>query len=155
MKKSYLIIVIAILVIFVWLTIKPNHSEKKYNETQIEIANHLINLEIADTNTKRELGLSGHKPLADDQGMLFVFNNIGKYPFWMKDMLFPIDIIWLEPSNIEGVLNVVYIEKNAQPNSYPATFGGQIDAQYVLEVNAGFSDKNNLKIGDQVKFYTK
>ncbi len=152
MKKSYLIIVVAVLVIFVWLTIKPNHSEKKYNEIQIEIANHLINLEIADTNAKRELGLSGHKPLVDDQGMLFVFNNIGKYPFWMKDMLFPIDIIWLEPSNIDGIVNVVYIEKNAQPNSYPTTFGGQVDAQYVLEVNAGFSDKNNLKIGDQIKF---
>lgn len=152
MKKTYLIIVIAVLVIFVWLTIKPNHLEKKYNETQIEIANHLINVEIADTNAKRELGLSGHAPLLDDQGMLFIFNNIGKYSFWMKDMLFPIDIIWLIPSNIEGIVNVVYIEKNAQPNSYPATFGGKVDAQYVLEVNAGFSDKNNLKIGDQIKF---
>jgi len=155
MKKSYLIIVVTVLAIFAWLTMKPNVLEPKYNLPKVEIGGKIINTEIADTNAKRELGLSGHKPLSDDQGMLFVFNKTGKYPFWMKDMLFPIDIIWLEPSNIEGIVNVVYIEKNAQPNSYPATFGGQIDAQYVLEVNAGFSDKNNLKIGDQVKFYTK
>ena len=147
MKKSYLIIVIAVLVIFAWLTIKPHVLEPKYNQPKVEIGGKIINVEIADTNAKRELGLSGHKPLADDQGMLFAFDKAGKYPFWMKDMLFPIDIIWISED-----YKIVYIEKKAQPSSYPATFGGQVDAQYVLEVNAGFSDKNNLRIGDQIKF---
>ena len=147
MKKTYLIIVIAVLVIFAWLTIKPHVLEPKYNQPKVEIGGKIINVEIADTNAKRELGLSGHAPLADDQGMLFAFDKAGKYPFWMKDMLFPIDIIWISED-----YKIVYIEKKAQPSSYPATFGGQVDARYVLEVNAGFSEKNNLKIGDQIKF---
>lgn len=147
MKKTYLIIIVAVLAIFAWLTMKPNVLEPKYNQPKVEIGGKIINVEIADTNAKRELGLSGHAPLADDKGMLFVFDKTGKYPFWMKDMLFPLDIIWISED-----FKIVYIEKNAQPVSYPNTFGDDKEARYVLEVNAGFSEKNNLKIGDQVKF---
>lgn len=147
MKKSYLIIVIAVLVIFAWLTMKPNVLEPKYNISKVEIGGKIINVEIADTNPKRELGLSGHASLADDQGMLFIFDKTGKYPFWMKDMLFPLDIIWISED-----FKIVYIEKNAQINSFPNTFGDDKEARYVLEVNARFSEKNNLKIGDQIKF---
>jgi uncharacterized membrane protein (UPF0127 family) len=147
MKKSYLIIVVAVLAIFAWLTMKPNILEPKYNLPKVEIGGKIIDVEIANTNAKRELGLSGHAPLADDQGMLFVFDKTGEYPFWMKDMLFPLDIIWISED-----YKIVYIEKKAQPNSYPTTFGGQVESRYVLEVNSGFSDNNNLKIGDQIKF---
>jgi uncharacterized membrane protein (UPF0127 family) len=147
MKKTYLIIVIAVLAIFTWLTIKPHILEPKSHTPQVEIGDKIINVEIANTNAKRELGLSGHAPLADVQGMLFVFDKSGIYPFWMKDMLFPIDIIWISED-----FKIVYIEKNAQINSFPNTFGYDKEARYVLEVNAGFSDNNNLKIGDQVKF---
>ncbi len=147
MKKSSIYIVLAVLVIFAWLTIKPHILEPKSNIPQVEIARQTINVELADTNAKRELGLSGHKLLTDDEGMFFIFENTGKYPFWMKDMLFSLDIIWIS-ENFE----VVYIEKNAEPSSYPTNFGEEINAQYVLEVNAGFSEKNNLKIGEKVKF---
>lgn len=147
MKKTYLIIVLAVLAIFAWLTIKPHILEQKSHTPQVEIGGKVIDVEIANTNAKRELGLSGHVPLADDQGMLFIFDKTAKYPFWMKDMLFPLDIIWISED-----YKIVYIEKNAKINSFPNTFGGQVEARYVLEVNAGFSDKNNLKIGDQIKF---
>ena len=82
-----------------------------------------------------------------DEGMLFVFNHTGKYPFWMKDMNFPIDIIWIGED-----LRVVYIKKDAKPESYPETFTPNQDAKYVLEVFSSFSEKNNLKEGDRVKF---
>lgn len=147
MKKSYLIIIVAVLAIFAWLTIKPNVLQPKSNVPNVEIGGKIINVEIADTNEKRELGLSGHTPLKDNQGMLFVFDKTGKYPFWMKDMLFPLDIIWISED-----FKIVYIEKNAQINSFPNTFGDDKEALYVLEVNAGFSEKNNLKTGDQIKF---
>jgi len=113
---------------------------------QVEIAGKTIKVEIADTDAKRELGLSGHKVLSDDEGMIFIFDKMSKYAFWMKDMLYPLDLVW-----INSDMKVVYIKKNAQPDSYPEVFGGDDNAQYVLEVNTGFSDKNNLKIGDTVK----
>ncbi len=127
----------------------PTHSI-----SQVEIAGKVLKIEIADTDAKRELGLSGHKMLTNDEGMLFIFDQPGRYAFWMKDMLFPIDIIWLAPQNIGevGISKVIYIQKNALPSSYPQTFGPNENSLYVLEVNSGFSEKNNLKIGDEVKF---
>lgn len=147
MKKSYLFIVIIMLAVFAWLTIKPSILEQKAHIPQVEIGGKIINIEIANTNANRELGLSGHAPLADNEAMFFIFERSGIYPFWMKDMLFPIDIIWISDD-----FHVVYIEKNAQPSSYPNTFNPNEKAKYVLEINAGFSDKNNLKIGDKLKF---
>jgi uncharacterized membrane protein (UPF0127 family) len=79
--------------------------------------------------------------------MLFVFDKPSIYPFWMKDMNFPIDMIWIGEND-----EVVYIEKNAQPDSYPETFVSSQNAKYVLEVISSFSEKNNLKVGDRVEF---
>ena len=55
-----------------------------------------LNIEISDTKAKREQGLSGKEGLAENEGMLFVFEKEGYYGFWMKDMNFPIDIAWLD-----------------------------------------------------------
>ena len=79
--------------------------------------------------------------------VLFVFSKPDRYSFWMKDMNFPIDMIWLNQNR-----QVVFLEKDAQPASYPATFVSNTDAEYVLEVNAGFAEKNNLEEGDHVEF---
>ncbi|OGI71182.1 hypothetical protein A3B84_01470 [Candidatus Nomurabacteria bacterium RIFCSPHIGHO2_02_FULL_35_13] len=113
----------------------------------IEIAGKTLKINLSLTPESREQGLSGIKELKKDEGMLFVFNHTGKYPFWMKDMNFPIDIIWIGED-----LRVVYIKKDAKPESYPETFTPNQDAKYVLEVFSSFSEKNNLKEGDRVKF---
>jgi len=55
-----------------------------------------INVELANTNASREIGLSYRTSMNQDEGMLFVFDKIGKYGFWMKDMNFPLDILWLD-----------------------------------------------------------
>ena len=102
---------------------------------------------MALTDTKREQGLSARVVLAENNGMLFIFDRSGVYPFWMKDMNFPIDIIWLDEN-----LKVVYIKKDARPESYPDVYGSEKKAKYVLEVSSGFSEKNNLKVGDGVDF---
>ncbi len=153
-KKNILILVIFVAVISLYLFLKPVmapsrffNAEQKVNISQVEIAGKNIKVELANTDTTRELGLSGHKPLADDEGMLFIFDKPGIYPFWMKDMLFPIDIVWISSS-----FKVIYVGKNLQPSSYPQTFGPNENSMYVLEVNSNFSEKNNLKIGDEVKF---
>ena len=71
----------------------------------------------------------------------------GKYDFWMKDMNFALDIIWLSED-----LHIVYIKKDARPESYPAIFGPEMDTKYVLEVVSGFASRYNLKTGDSIYF---
>ena len=66
----------------------------------------------------QEQGLSGKSQLAQDQGMLFVFAQPGKYYFWMKGMNFSIDIIWIGED-----MKVIYIKKDARPELYPETYG--------------------------------
>lgn len=118
----------------------------------IEIGGTLVRVDLALTTETQELGLGDRNALQDNSGMLFVFDTLGNYPFWMKDMKFPIDIVWLIPGDTELEAKVIYIKKNAEPASYPEAFGPDQDAKYVLEVPAGFSEKNNLKIGDIVLF---
>jgi hypothetical protein len=113
----------------------------------IKIAGVVLKVDLALTSLTQEQGLSGRVGLKKDEGMLFVFDHVDKYPFWMKDMNFPIDIIWIGED-----LKVVYIKKNASPKSYPETFVSGEDAKYVLEVMSSFSEKNNLKVGDKVEF---
>ena len=103
-------------------------------------------VEMANTKASRELGLSGRTKMGDDEGMLFVFDTPGRYGFWMKDMAFPLDIIWINENGI-----VVSIERNIAPDSYPKTFMNQSDASYVLEMNQGLAERFGLYLGSKVK----
>lgn len=109
-----------------------------------------IVLAVADTEAKREIGLSGRNSLSDTQGMLFIFDSPTIPSFWMKGMKFPIDIIFLKDKKI------VTIYKNAPaPQSIteiPTTFyqpTAPIDT--VIELKAGASDTFNLREGDSLK----
>ena len=102
---------------------------------------------IADDDKERARGLMYYENLKSSEGMLFIFQKLGKYSFWMKDMSFPIDIIWIDQNQ-----KIVFIQKNSPPESYPGIFTPGNDARYVLEVLAGFSEKNNLKVGNFVRF---
>ncbi len=103
-------------------------------------------LEVANTDATIKQGLSGHAPLADDGGMLFIFPTAGNYGFWMKDMLFPLDIIWIN-SNFQ----IVHVEQNLTPASYPTVYYPNADALYVIEINAGQTAKLNIHEGDTVQ----
>ena len=113
--------------------------------SRVKIGDASFNVTVADTPNKRTKGLSGRKELSPDKGLIFVFEKSGIYPFWMKDMNFPIDIIWID----EG-LRVVYVKENATPKSYPKTFTPNTPSLYVLEVNTGVIAKKKIKIGDEV-----
>lgn len=107
-----------------------------------------LQAEVANTEASRELGLSGRISMRDDEGLLFVFDTPGRYGFWMKDMNFPLDIIWI---NQDGI--VVSIERDISPESYATkkVFMNQADASYVLEINAGLAKKFGLYLGSKVK----
>ena len=102
--------------------------------------------EVVTTPAEWEQGLSGRAPLAEGTGMLFVFDNPGNYGFWMKDMNFPLDIIW-----VGSDFHIVHIEKNLAPSTYPTVYYPNAQSLYVLEILAGQTDKNNIKIDDLVE----
>ncbi len=106
-----------------------------------------IYADIADTPALQERGLSGRASLGARSGMLFVFQTPGMYSFWMKDMDFPIDMIWIGADK-----RVVKIDEGASPSSYPNTFRPTADVQYVLEVNSGFARKLGIVTGTKLVF---
>ena len=148
-RNIFFILVVVVFLVAGFFLIK-NNSSKNVEVNQIhfvKIAGKILKVDLALTLEEQEQGLSGRNKLREDESMLFVFDYINKHPFWMKDMNFAIDIIWIGEN-----LRVVYIKKNAQPESYPETFLPKQDAKYVLEVLSQFSEKNNLKEGDRVEF---
>jgi len=105
----------------------------------VHIAGQDIKVDLALTEAQREQGLSGRQSLNENEGMLFVFDSPGNYPFWMKDMNFPIDIIWLSEDG-----SVIYIKKNALPESYPEAYGpgtNDGEAKYVWKLIQDFRIK--------------
>ncbi len=90
-------------------------------------------------------GLSNRAGLADNVGMLFVFNPPTMDGFWMKDMRFPLDIIW---AGSDGTITTLY--KNISPDTYPTSFYPSVPATYVLEVPAGFADEHQVAIGSKI-----
>lgn len=100
-----------------------------------------IPVTIADTPEEQQQGLSGTALLPTDTGKLFVFNTPGNYGFWMKDMHYPLDIIW-----IDSTMRVVGITTDIRPDTYPTVFYPPQDVSYVLEVNAGFSTAHHLEV---------
>ena len=103
-----------------------------------------ISVSIADTEAAREKGLGGRTSLGLDEGMLFVFPKEGKYAFWMKDMRFAIDIVWLSKDG-----TIIYMKENVSPNTYPASFAPATPAMYVLELPAGYVGSHGVKVGDK------
>ncbi len=106
-----------------------------------------VSVELAQTEEKIIRGLSGRESLLPDHGMLFVLPREFPAPFWMKEMNFPIDIIWISRTK-----RVVHIEHSLSPQTYPQTFAPTENALYVLEVPAGFSQSHAVRVGDPVIF---
>lgn len=119
----------------------------KLEEKTIQINDQNLIVEIADERHEQAGGLSGRNYLDNDRGMLFIFPKPTRPEFWMKEMNFPLDIIWINKNN-----QITEIIKNLPLNTFPKTFMPSSPILYVLEVNAGWSDKNNIKIGDKISF---
>lgn len=101
-----------------------------------------------DTRDK-EIGLSKTPKLNNDTGMIFIFGKPGFYPFWMKDMKFPIDIIFINKDKIVTIIQNASAPK--EKNETLQIFNSSSPADSVLEINTGLSQKNNFKEGDSVK----
>lgn len=144
-KLIYILTVIAVTTLF--YIVKTNQiSDLDY--TKVIIDNKIIEAEIADTDEKRYQGLGNKKNLCDNCGMLFIFSDKRERNFVMRNMNFPLDIIWIDDDKI------VKINKNLPPEGENPVnnYSPDIPVNYVLEVNGGFADKNNIKKGGKIIF---
>ena len=114
-------------------------------QTNVVIGGATVLAELAVTDQEKEEGLSGRAGLAPNTGMLFVFTPPKLIGFWMKDMRFPIDIIF-----IDGADTISAVYPALSPDTYPQSVRPPSPARYVLEVSAGFAEAHHIAIGQKV-----
>jgi hypothetical protein len=109
----------------------------------------VVAVEIADTPALQTRGLMFREHLAPNEGMVFVFDEPGPHPFWMKNTLIPLDMIWLDAAR--RILTIAHSVPPCKADPCP-TYPHAGRAQYVVEVVGGFAKKHRLKEGDQLVF---
>jgi uncharacterized protein len=129
---------------------KEVRSGNGYRQVNVSVNGQVLIADIAATDEQIVKGLSVKNTLAENEAMLFVYDNEAQYTFWMKNMKFPIDIIWIDADK-----TVVHIEHNLQPCSSDLlcpTYKPVDDSLYVLETVAGFAEKHDIAKGTAVHF---
>ena len=126
-----------------------------YDQTTVMVGPHTIQATRADTDRKRVRGLSGRTHLADDEGMLFTFmDSVGTEPlypvFWMKEMVMPIDIIWIAGEEIVAIDRLVQPEAPGTPDSDLQLYTPPVPVTAVLEVRGGWVEDRGIELGDVV-----
>lgn len=159
MKKDFLVIgglfllIIVLLIVGNYLNIfLGNLAPQAILTTKVDFDNLEITAEVAKTKESQNNGLSKRERLAAGAGMLFVFDKVERYSFWMKDVNFALDMIWIDQDKL-----IADITHNAQPepgipDDLLRIYKSSQPILYVLEVLAGTARSNNLKIGDKVEF---
>jgi uncharacterized protein len=151
-------VIVGVVVVGIFLLAMPQKSEQKSSpiapmfkkQGEVTLSNNdgkssiVVDVEIADDDNRREIGLMGRPVMEEKQGMLFVFPEDHQASFWMKNTILPLDMLFITRAG-----EIITIHKNTTPfseQSYTAT--GMV--LYVLEVNAGFTDKFGVKEGDRM-----
>lgn len=137
---SFLILAIFLIGLGLWQNSKKSPTAK--------INNHEFKLQIAKTAKEKEIGLSKYESLSKDLGMLFSFEKADYYSFWMKQMKFPIDIIYIKDGKIVTIYRSVQSPKSE--NESLSIYKPKEPSNMILEINAGLSSKYKFKEGDKV-----
>lgn len=119
--------------------------KEKTSENEVCFGRDCFNVEIVSDDVSRSRGLMFREELGENSGMLFVFESEGVYPFWMKDTLIPLDMIWINSDK-----EIVFIKENAVPLDLTLINPG-VMALYVLEINGGRANEIELNIGDKAE----
>lgn len=126
---------------------EPSTSSLSDGLTMIKAPKGLIRATVASTTEDEEKGLGGRDSMPEDQGMLFVFDNPGIYSFWMKDMQFSLDMVWIGQDK-----KVVGIASDISPSTYPDVFMADSAILYVLELNSGAAERFGISTGTKLEF---
>ena len=161
-NKRFLFVLLAFVsLIFILITVSKLVSNKgagitlsESNQTpkhEMIIGKTKVYVELADTPEKRTLGLSGRSFLKENEGMLFDYKAKNTYPiFWMKGMLIPLDIIWINDEKVVQINANVPIPISGTSDSDIPKYPAKFPVDYTLEVNAGFTQKHGISVGNVV-----
>lgn len=143
--------IISIIAVVAFVVLGAIYFNQKPKQGDFSFPQHNLNLRIerAEALAHQAKGLMYRESLDEDGGMLFVFTGEAKRTFWMKNTLIPLDLIF-----INGDKKIVEVKENFEPcreDNCPS-YTSNVKAQYVLEVNAGFVQKNQIQIGEEVVF---
>lgn len=131
-----------------WLAGRQQCDEQPVLKTvQVSGNGHVIRAEHAKEETDKVRGLSGKACLLDGDGMLFSYALPGDYCFWMKDMRFPIDMIWLDDDR-----KIITVRADVSPDTYPQSFCPERPAKYILETQAGVASRYGWRDGVILSF---
>jgi len=121
----------------------------RQDTTKAKINNDTFDIIVAGSNEERQIGLSNRNSLGKNSGMIFAFDKADYYSFWMKNMKFPIDILFIRGDRI------ITIHKNVQPpksaNDSLPVYNPKEPADKVLELNANVTSEKNIKEGDKIE----
>lgn len=137
-------LVLLIVAVYAFLTLRSSQSS---DTRKVLLGGFAYTMQVADEPVEHQRGLSGAEPLGEREGMLFVYDQPESLCFWMKDMRYALDMIWLDQEK-----RIVHIEREVAPETFPSSFCSPEQAQYVIEVANGAADDLKLSLGDQVDF---
>lgn len=130
---------LAFLLVFLPALLRP--------DTKLWLGNGVFRIDIASNKSTREKGFSRKSEIAVDQALLMIFPSEDRWDIWMKDMNFPIDIVWLNKDK-----KVVYIVKNAPIDNPTRVYKPETPALYVLELPAGTTTNKSITINKTAIF---
>lgn len=141
------VLLLAVVGYFVYGSIEKKKEEQILlpGTAKVNIGEQKFMVALADTPAERTKGLSLTDAVPED-GLLFIFDKDDIEGFWMKDMKYSIDIIW-----INGAGEIIDINEHVSPDTYPTTFYPPQPIRYVLETRDGFVREKGIKIGDIVE----
>ncbi|TAL49191.1 DUF192 domain-containing protein [Patescibacteria group bacterium] len=147
---TFVLLSIAFSLIFFLTQIKPPKQNRAALlntdfSRPLRVGSAVVWADIAETEKERVLGFSGVSDILDNQGLLFVFPEPRPVGIWMKNMLFSIDVLWLDEE-----WRVIQIETRLVPEGFPKIFTGATPARYVLELKSGFVEREGTSVGDRI-----
>jgi len=146
-KPFHLVLGIVLLGLGIWGVFNGVNSLFD-NSIRMIVPNGVITVEVVDTPELRRMGLSGREAIKDSEGMLFEFaTKSSDNCFWMKDMQFSIDMVWLNDEK-----QVVTVEKDVSPETFPESFCPTEPVLYGLEITSGQADKLGIELGESLRW---
>jgi uncharacterized membrane protein (UPF0127 family) len=140
--------ILALLIVVVALLFSMQQLSPQTSKRTVLVGSTTLAVDVAETPAARAQGLSGRAELKDGKGMLFIFEQEGNWGIWMKDMRFALDIIWAASDG-----TIITVARNVGPETYPQAFyPAEPRAKYVLEVPAGFAEREGIAEGAKLTF---
>jgi len=158
MKQYVIFFVLALVALLIWVpklfmqNTNPTLQSEEWQRSTVKVGEISVDVRLAISPEQHRQGLSGTESLGETEGMLFLFDKKSDSPpvFWMKDMLIPLDFIWIKDNKVFHIHQDIPFPTPGTSDTELKLYAPNGPVDYVLEVNAGFIKKHNVVIGTEV-----